>query len=252
MATTKYIRPRRGTLAQWTAADPVLLVAELVIETGGTRPKFKVGDGVTKYTLLPYAGSGDVTSDQLAGKADKDNAALTGAPTTSSPGPTDDSARIAPTSWVRSTIGAVLTALAGAANGLATLGSDGTVPEGQTKTATAAVRGTARTASSAEMATATATDRMVTPASLQSRVPANLASTVTADKLVSIGAWSASLETWPIPIVYNTTTNTWPARASVVPSWWTKGALFSARTTVNVSVPADLQTTDIVRDLYAS
>lgn len=49
---------RRGTLAQWLTKDPVLLDGEPAVEkvTG----KLKIGDGTTKYSLLPYiAGGGE-------------------------------------------------------------------------------------------------------------------------------------------------------------------------------------------------
>lgn len=45
---------RRGTAAQWTATNPVLLDAELGYEKDTRR--FKVGDGVTAWKNLPYAG----------------------------------------------------------------------------------------------------------------------------------------------------------------------------------------------------
>lgn len=47
------IKLRRGTAAQWSAANPVLFNGELVVETD-TR-YFKIGDGVTAYNSLPYA-----------------------------------------------------------------------------------------------------------------------------------------------------------------------------------------------------
>lgn len=46
------IRPRGGTAAQWVAANPVLAVRELGIETD-TR-KVKIGDGSTGWIALPY------------------------------------------------------------------------------------------------------------------------------------------------------------------------------------------------------
>ena len=50
MATT--IQLRRDSLANWTAANPVLAQGELVIETD--TKMLKSGDGVTAYSLLPY------------------------------------------------------------------------------------------------------------------------------------------------------------------------------------------------------
>lgn len=54
------MRPRRGTLYEWTTCNPVIAVGELVIEhpnTGiGTGPvRFKIGDGFKPYNDLPYA-----------------------------------------------------------------------------------------------------------------------------------------------------------------------------------------------------
>lgn len=43
---------RRDTAAAWTAADPVLLDGETGYETD--TKKFKIGDGVTAWTALPY------------------------------------------------------------------------------------------------------------------------------------------------------------------------------------------------------
>jgi len=50
------IRVRRGTAAEWTSANPVLVSGELGLEldTG----KIKGGDGVTAWSSLPYSGSG--------------------------------------------------------------------------------------------------------------------------------------------------------------------------------------------------
>lgn len=54
------MRPRRGTLYEWTTCNPVIAEGELVIEhpnTGiGTGPvRFKIGDGFKPYNDLPYA-----------------------------------------------------------------------------------------------------------------------------------------------------------------------------------------------------
>ena len=45
---------RRGLAAQWTAADPTLASGEMGIETD--TQLFKIGDGTTVWTLLPYGG----------------------------------------------------------------------------------------------------------------------------------------------------------------------------------------------------
>lgn len=60
------IKLRRGTAAEWTAANPILAAGEMGIETD-TR-KFKFGDGTTHWNTLAYAsaegggGTGDVTA----------------------------------------------------------------------------------------------------------------------------------------------------------------------------------------------
>lgn len=60
------IKLRRGTAAEWTAANPILAAGEMGIETD-TR-KFKFGDGVAAWNTLAYAsaegggGTGDVTA----------------------------------------------------------------------------------------------------------------------------------------------------------------------------------------------
>lgn len=46
---------RGDTLANWLAFNPILNERELVIETDTRR--FKIGDGLTSYSNLPYAGS---------------------------------------------------------------------------------------------------------------------------------------------------------------------------------------------------
>lgn len=45
---------RRGTAAQWTAANPTLAVAEMGIETDTN--KFKIGNGSTAWNSLGYGG----------------------------------------------------------------------------------------------------------------------------------------------------------------------------------------------------
>lgn len=49
---------RRGTLAEWTAANPVLEAGEIGVELSVTDPpKFKIGDGATAYLALAYQGN---------------------------------------------------------------------------------------------------------------------------------------------------------------------------------------------------
>ncbi len=46
------MQQRRGTAVQWTTANPVLAAGELGYETD--TKKFKIGDGITAWTSLPY------------------------------------------------------------------------------------------------------------------------------------------------------------------------------------------------------
>jgi len=45
---------RRGTASEWTAADPTLAAGELGIETDTAQ--FKIGNGSTIWSSLPYGG----------------------------------------------------------------------------------------------------------------------------------------------------------------------------------------------------
>lgn len=56
------IQLRRGTAAEWTAADTVLADGEEGYETD--TGKRKIGDGATAWTALAYAGSFDPTADE--------------------------------------------------------------------------------------------------------------------------------------------------------------------------------------------
>jgi len=47
------IQIRRGTMAQWLAVDPILADGEIAEEKD--TKKLKIGDGVTVWSLLPYA-----------------------------------------------------------------------------------------------------------------------------------------------------------------------------------------------------
>lgn len=49
------MQQRRGTAAQWTAADPVLAAGEIGFETDTS--KFKIGDGVNTWSTLTYFAS---------------------------------------------------------------------------------------------------------------------------------------------------------------------------------------------------
>jgi len=46
------IQFRGDTAANWTSADPTLMIRELGVETD--TDKFKIGDGATAWTALPY------------------------------------------------------------------------------------------------------------------------------------------------------------------------------------------------------
>jgi hypothetical protein len=48
------IQFRRGTAAQWTAANPILAQGEMGVETD--TGQFKVGDGSTAWNSLAYGG----------------------------------------------------------------------------------------------------------------------------------------------------------------------------------------------------
>lgn len=56
------IQLRRGTAGQWDAANPTLLNGELGYETDTKR--FKIGDGVSLWRILPY-GSADSDNQDL-------------------------------------------------------------------------------------------------------------------------------------------------------------------------------------------
>jgi hypothetical protein len=59
---------RRGTAAEWTAADTVLASGELGLETD--TELFKIGDGTTEWTSLGYGGiKGDTGSKGDTGEA---------------------------------------------------------------------------------------------------------------------------------------------------------------------------------------
>jgi len=61
------IQLRRGTAAQWAAANPVLAQGEPGIETNTGKQKF--GDGVTAWNFLPYASKGDTGAPGVADDA---------------------------------------------------------------------------------------------------------------------------------------------------------------------------------------
>ena len=58
--TIERIQLRRGTAQQWEETDPILGAAEVGVELG-TPNKFKVGDGSSTWTELPYFTSGSLS-----------------------------------------------------------------------------------------------------------------------------------------------------------------------------------------------
>lgn len=49
------IRNKRDTSANWTAANPILLSGEkIIVDTEGGEVREKIGDGVHRYTQLPF------------------------------------------------------------------------------------------------------------------------------------------------------------------------------------------------------
>ena len=59
MATKTFnarVQNKRDTSANWTANDPVLLDGEIIIvDTASGEVRYKVGDGVKKYSQLPFS-----------------------------------------------------------------------------------------------------------------------------------------------------------------------------------------------------
>jgi len=70
MSSIARVRVRRGTAAEWTAANPTLALGEIGAETDTRR--FKVGTGSTAWVSLPYYGSAE--ADLVRGQASKMNA----------------------------------------------------------------------------------------------------------------------------------------------------------------------------------
>lgn len=53
---------RRDAASAWASANPVLLAGEMGIETGGSAPLLKIGDGTSDWNTLPYWNGGGVRS----------------------------------------------------------------------------------------------------------------------------------------------------------------------------------------------
>lgn len=62
------IQLRRGTAAEWTAANPTLALGELGLETDTV--KFKIGDGSTNWNTLDYGIQGPQGPQGPPGEAD--------------------------------------------------------------------------------------------------------------------------------------------------------------------------------------
>jgi hypothetical protein len=62
------MQQRRGTAAQWTAANPVLAAGEIGFETDNNR--FKIGNGATAWTALDYFANSAALSELLDGAPD--------------------------------------------------------------------------------------------------------------------------------------------------------------------------------------
>jgi hypothetical protein len=72
------IRPRRGTKTEWNEINPTLLEGELGIEypdsgIGSGKCKFKLGDGVNKWSDLEYAFDGSAAASFDGGSVSMSN-----------------------------------------------------------------------------------------------------------------------------------------------------------------------------------
>ena len=72
------IRPRRGSLYEFEAINPILAEGEMAIETpdagvGTGLCRFKLGDGVTPYKQLPYAFDGASAHEIIGGNPETFN-----------------------------------------------------------------------------------------------------------------------------------------------------------------------------------
>ena len=68
MSSTSRVRLRRGTAAAWTAANPILALGEVGIETDTRR--FKVGDGILAWSALSYYLEGVLVRGQCSKMTD--------------------------------------------------------------------------------------------------------------------------------------------------------------------------------------
>ena len=70
MSSIARVRVRRGTAAEWTAANPTLALGEIGAETDTLR--FKVGTGAATWTALPYYSPAE--TDLVRGQVSKTDA----------------------------------------------------------------------------------------------------------------------------------------------------------------------------------
>lgn len=75
------IRPRRGTLYEFSTINPVLQEGEIAIEfpdagLGNGFCRFKIGDGIRRYNDLSYAFDGAAASKIVGGGADNSGSNL--------------------------------------------------------------------------------------------------------------------------------------------------------------------------------
>ena len=67
----RYLQHRYNTAEGWTEENPVLLIAEMGMETGTNR--IKMGDGYSTWTQLPYFGGGTTQGDDIDGGSFQSN-----------------------------------------------------------------------------------------------------------------------------------------------------------------------------------
>jgi hypothetical protein len=115
---------RRGTAAEWTASNPILLEAEVGLETD--TKKLKVGDGLTVWASLPYI---NLTPAAAASTyAPIANPTFTGVPAAPTATSGTNTTQVATTAFVTAAVNSVIDSAPGALNTLdelaAALGDD--------------------------------------------------------------------------------------------------------------------------------